>query len=102
MLQAEVVMRFRFKSELALEQIKEIVETRAPEFEAFSGLKQKYYLQDVTTGEYAGLYVWETTQAFEEFKKSELKASIAKAYQAKGEPNIEVYKVFKVLRDANT
>jgi heme-degrading monooxygenase HmoA len=99
--QTEVVMRIRFKSDLALEQLKEIVETRAPEFEALAGLKQKYYLQDISTGEYAGLYVWETLQDFEEFRKSELRATIAKAYQAQGEPNIEVYKVFKVLRDAN-
>jgi heme-degrading monooxygenase HmoA len=101
MSQAEVVMRVRFKSNLTIEQINEIVETRAPEFEALSGLKQKYYLQDISTGEYAGLYVWETIQAFEEFTKSELRATIAKAYQAHGEPNIEVYKVFKVLRDKN-
>jgi heme-degrading monooxygenase HmoA len=99
MSQAEVVMRVRFKSNLTLEQLKEIVETRAPEFEALAGLKQKYYLQNIKTGEYAGLYIWETIQAFEEFRKSELKATIAKAYQAQGEPNIEVYKVFKVLRD---
>ena len=101
MSQAEVVMRVRFKSDLMLEQLTEIVETRAPEFEALKGLKQKYYLQDIETGEYAGLYVWKTVQAFEEFRKSELRASIAKAYQANGEPNIEVYKVFKVLRDTN-
>jgi heme-degrading monooxygenase HmoA len=101
MYQTEIVMRIRFKSDLTLEQLKEIIETRAPEFEALSGLKQKYYLQDIETGEYAGLYVWKTTQAFEEFRKSELRATIAKAYQAQGEPNIEVYKVFKVIRDAN-
>ena len=69
---------------------------------ALSGLKQKYYLQDIATGEYAGLYVWETIQAFEEFRKSELRASIANAYQAHGEPNIKVYKVLKVLRVENT
>ena len=101
MSQAEVVMRVRFKSDLTLGQIKQIVETRAPEFEALYGLKQKYYLQDISTGEYAGLYVWKTTQAFEEFRESELRASIAKAYQTQGQPNIEVYKVLKVLRDEN-
>jgi heme-degrading monooxygenase HmoA len=100
MSQAEVVMRIRFKSDLALEQLKEIVETRAPEFEALSGLKQKYYLQDIATGEYAGLFIWETLHDFEEYRESELRATTAKAYQTQGEPNIEVYKVLKVLRDA--
>lgn len=97
--QPEVVMRVRFKSDLTFDQIKEIVEKRAPEFEALTGLQQKYYLQDLVSGEYAGLYVWESREALEDFRQSELRASIAKAYQAHGEPDIEVYEVFKVLRD---
>jgi len=99
MAQPEVVMRVRFKSDLTFDQVKEIVEERAPEFEALTGLQQKYYLQDVVSGEYAGLYVWESHKALDEFRRSELRASIAEAYQARGEPDIEVYRVFKVLRD---
>lgn len=99
--QPEVVMRVRFRSALSFDQVNEIVEKRAPEFEALTGLQQKYYLQDVVSGEYAGLYVWESAEALDEFRQSELKATIAKAYQAQGEPDIEVYKVFKVLRDGN-
>ena len=99
--QPEVVMRVRFKSDLSLEQVNEIVEKRASQFEALTGLLQKYYLQDVISGEYAGLYVWESPEALDEFRRSELRASIAKAYQAQGEPDIEVYKVFKVLREDN-
>ena len=94
----EVVMRVRFKSDLTLEQVTAIVEERAPEFQALTGLKQKYYLQDVVSGEYAGIYVWESLEALEEFRESELRATIGKAYQAQAEPNIEVYRVFKVLR----
>jgi heme-degrading monooxygenase HmoA len=101
MSQVEVVMRVRFKYNLTLEQLKEIVKTRAPEFEALSDLKQKYFLQDIATGEYASLFIWETLHDFEEYRESELRATTAKAYQAQRQPNIEVYKVFKVLRDAN-
>jgi hypothetical protein len=97
----EMVMRVRFKSDLTLDQVTEIIEKRAPEFEALAGLKQKYYLQDVVSGEYAGLYVWETAEALAEFRESELRATIAKAYQAQGEPHIEVYKILKVLREEN-
>lgn len=95
----EVVMRVRFKSDLTLEQVTEIVAKRAPEFEALAGLQQKYYLQDVVSGEYAGLYIWKSLEALQEFRESELRATIGKAYQVHGEPDIEVYKVFKVLRD---
>ena len=61
----EIVMRVRFKSDLTLEQVSEIVEQRAPEFKALTGLQQKYYLQDVESGEYAGLYVWESLERIE-------------------------------------
>lgn len=97
--QPEVVMRVRFKSDLTFDQVNAIVEERAPEFEALTGLQQKYYLQDVVSGEYAGLYVWKSREALDEFRESELRATIARAYRAQGEPDIEVYRVFKVLRD---
>ena len=99
MSQPAMVVRVRFKSALSFEQVMKVVEERAPEFEALAGLQQKYYLQDVESGEYAGLYLWESPEALAEYRDSELRASIAKAYQTQGEPSIEVYKVVKVLRD---
>lgn len=99
MAHSEVVLRVRFKSALSLAEVTEIVEQRAPEFAALAGLRQKYYLQDMMTGEYAGLYIWESAEALQEFRDSELRTTIAKAYQAIGEPNIEVYRVFKILRE---
>lgn len=93
-----LIMRVRFKSALTFDEVNEVVERRAPEFEALAGLLQKYYLQDPVTGEYAGLYLWESPDALNEYRDSDLRASIAEAYQAEGEPDIEVYEVLKVLR----
>lgn len=76
-----------------------VVEERAPEFRAPEGLKQKHYLQDVASGEIAGLYRWETEEGLAAYRVSELGASIAEAYQAEGEPRVEVYKVLETLRD---
>jgi len=69
------------------------------EFRALAGLQQKYYLQDPATGEIAGLYLWESQEALSAYRESELRASIAEAYQAEGEPRVEVYRVVKTLRD---
>ena len=99
MTQPAVIMRVRFKSALTLDQVREIAEQRAPEFEALGGLQQKYYLQDTVSGEYAGLYVWDSAKDLAAFRDSELQASIGKAYQAEGEPDIEVYRVIKALRN---
>jgi heme-degrading monooxygenase HmoA len=71
---------------------------RAPDFRALAGLQQKYYLQDAAAGEYAGLYLWQSPDDFAAYRDSELRASIAEAYQVEGEPRIEVYRVMKTLR----
>ncbi len=89
----------RFRSPLSLDEVTRVVEERAPEFRAQAGLQQKYYLQDSTTGEYGGLYLWETPEALAAYRDSELRASIAQAYQVEGEPRIEVFNMLKVLRD---
>jgi len=96
----ELVLLVKFKSSLPLDEIKEIVDERAPEFRALAGLRQKYYLRDAATGEYAGLYLWESAADLAAFRDSELRASIAAAYQTEGEPRIEVFDVLKVLREA--
>jgi heme-degrading monooxygenase HmoA len=92
------VLLVRFKSALSPEEVQAVVEERAPEFRALPGLQQKYYLEDVNTGELAGLYVWESADALESYRNFELRASIAEAYQAEGEPRVEIYRVFKALR----
>ncbi len=95
----QLVLRVRLTSDLSFEEITEIMEQRAPEFEALPGLIQKYYLHDPVSGEYGGLYLWESPEALAAYRESELRASIAAAYQGKGEPDIEIYTVMKALRE---
>ena len=95
----EFTLHVRFRSKLTLDQVMKIMEERSPEFRALEGLQQKYYLQDAATGEYAGLYLWKSQEALTAYRESELRASIAKAYQAEGEPRVEVYRVVKTLRE---
>jgi len=95
----ELTIFVRFKSPLPLDEVMKVMEKRAPEFEALAGLQQKYYLQDTDSGEYAGLYLWASTEAFAAYRDSELRATIATAYQVEGEPRVEVYRVIKTLRN---
>lgn len=95
----EVVLLVRFKTSLSPEEVAKVAEERAPEFKALQGLLQKYYIQDVASGEYAGLYLWKSPEAMAEYRDSELRDSIAAAYQVQSEPRVEVYRVAKTLRD---
>lgn len=94
-----VVLLVKFRSPLSLEEIQEIVDSRIEQFRALDGLKQKYYLQEPATGDIAGLYLWDNADSLAEFRASELRATIAKAYEAIGEPRVEVFQIFDVLRN---
>lgn len=94
-----MVLLARFKSSLSLEEIMQVAKKRAPEFRALAGLQQKYYLLDTTSGEFAGLYLWESPEALAEYRDSELRATIAQAYETIGEPRVEVFKVMMPLRE---
>ena len=93
-----LILLVKFKSRLSLEDVITVVDSRIDEFRALKGLQQKYYLQEPGTQEYAGLYLWESEEDFFAYRDSELRATIARAYQTEGEPRIEVFHVVKPLR----
>jgi len=94
----EVLLLVRIRSSLPREEVLRIMEERMPEFRALEGLQQKYYLEDPETGDYGGLYLWRSSADMAAYAESELRASIAKAYGAVGEPRVEVYSVLTPLR----
>ena len=94
-----LILLVKFKTALSLEEVTRVIDSRIDEFRALNGLQQKYYLQEPATNEYAGLYLWESNEDFSAYRDSELRATIAKAYQTEGEPRIEVFNVVKCLRE---
>lgn len=97
--QPSLILLVKFKTSLSLEAVTKVIDSRIDEFRALKGLQQKYYLQEPGTQEYAGLYLWESREDFIAYRESELRATIAKAYQTEGEPRIEVFNVLKPLRE---
>lgn len=97
--QPSLILLVKFKSPLSLEEVEKVVDSRIDDFKALKGLQQKYYLQEPATGEYAGLYLWSSKEALDAYRESELRKTIAKAYQTEGEPRVEVFRVLKPLRE---
>jgi len=87
-----------FKSALSTEELMKVLYERIDQFRALTGLKQKYYLHNEATDEWTGLYLWDGPASFKAFAESELRASIAAAYQAIGEPQVKVFKIVETLR----
>jgi hypothetical protein len=94
-----LVLLVRLRSSLPRDEVLRIMQERMPEFRALEGLQQKYYLEDPETGEYGGLYLWRSPDDLAEYSESELRATIAEAYGAVGEPRVEVYSVLEPLRN---
>lgn len=94
-----IVFLAKFRPGLSFDEARRVVDERKEAFRALPGLLQKYYLHETSTGEVAGLYFWESPEALSEFAQSELRATIADAYQIEGEPRVEVFEIFDVLRE---
>ena len=92
----------RFRSRMPFDEIVKTFEERIDQYRAIEGLRQKYYVHDEKTGEVGGLYIWDSKEAFDAFRESELRATIAEAYQVIGEPRVEVYRIAETLRELSS
>jgi len=83
----------RFKTQLPEEEVRRIMEERAPRFRhEVPGLVQKYYGYEQESGAYCGCYIFETEESRRAFRESELARTIPDAYQAE-EVRVEAYEV---------
>jgi heme-degrading monooxygenase HmoA len=78
---------------LSEEDVLRVSEERAPRFRATPGLLQKYYAREPGSGEFAGIYIWESEKALLAFQDSELRSSIPEAYRLAGAPRVEVFEI---------
>ena len=88
----------RFKSRLTAEELRLRYQARMPEFRQLAGLQQKYHVRDEAADEWGGLYFWESKASLEEYLASELRSSIAEAFEVEEAPRVEVLQVVDVLR----
>lgn len=94
-----IVFMVRFKSKLSYDETLKRAQDRIAQYRAIPGLLQKYYLHDPDTGEFGGLYVWDSQKSLDGFLQSDLRKTIAETYQIVGEPRIEVLNVGEILRE---
>lgn len=94
-----IVQITKFKSGLSDEEADRVMRERAPRFREVPGLLQKYYTVDDETGERGAVYVWESAEAMQAFRESELAQGMSEAYRIEGDKRVEVLDVAMVLRE---
>ena len=95
-----VIHIVRFRSALSDERIAELFRVRAAEYLTVPGLLQKYYLR-FRSGEYGGVYVWDSAASMDRFLAGELARSICDMYRVE-ESVREVADVVLALRGENS
>ncbi len=93
-----IIQFVRFKSALEREEAEKIMKQRAPRFRRLPGLIQKFYGVEKSTGEFAGVYFWDSEESINEFRQSELAQTIAAEYKAEDTPQIDLFDVISTLR----
>jgi len=85
-------------SDLPREELERRVEERMPHFRALPGLIQKYYSCDEKTGEWAGIYLWDSEESLAAYLESDLRKTIPSAYELNAPPRVERFTIVDVLR----
>lgn len=94
-----ILQTVTFSSGLSEEELLRIARQRVPQFLAIPGLLQKYYVKGNEPGQYRGVYIWDSVESLEEFRRSDLAASIPTAYQVLAPPKVERMEILFPLRD---
>lgn len=93
-----IIQTIKFKSQLTEEEVMRIAKEREPQFQAISGLIQKYYIKQQQQDHYGGVYIWDSLESLNAYRASDLAASIPKAYGIIGAPDIEIMDLIFQLR----
>jgi heme-degrading monooxygenase HmoA len=79
-----IVSLVRFRSTLSDEEVQAKFEERSGHYREVAGLVEKLYLRFRETGEFGAVYVWESEDALERFRETDLARTIPEAYGADG------------------
>ena len=94
-----LVQIIKLKSDLPEKELLKRARERETHFKALPGLLQKYYVRRGEPGHYAGIYVWDSRESMEAFRKSDLAGSIPEAYEIVEPPKVETLDMLFKLRD---
>ena len=80
----------KFHSELPDAEVRRLMDERLSQFQAVPGLQQKYYAREPSTGDYVGVYIFDSQDSLTRYRSSELARGIPSTYRVADAPRIEV------------
>ena len=92
-----IIQLVRYKSGLTYDDVMERFDARSNRYRRVPGLLQKYYVHYPDAEEYGGVYLWESEEALQNWRDTNLAGSLAETYQVKDGPHSEIADVMLVL-----
>lgn len=94
-----IIQIIRYKSGLSRDEVNRRFVERSGGYRKVPGLLQKYYVEFTETGEYGGIYVWDSRESLDAWRAGNLSGTLAETYEVEGEPGRELAEVMLVLRE---
>ncbi|MGX1929447.1 YdhR family protein [Flagellimonas sp. 2504JD4-2] len=94
-----IIQVIKLKSKLPEEELLKRAKEREPQFKALQGLLQKYYVKLDQPDQYGGIYIWDSKEALNAYRTSQLASSIPEAYEIMEAPNMEIMDIMFQLRE---
>ena len=95
------ILLVKFHSGLSHDEVVRNLEERLPLFRAVPGLIQKYYAREAATGDYVGVYLFESEQALRDYRASDVARGIPGVYQVQGTPRIEEFEMLFPMHEGD-
>lgn len=94
-----ILQIIKLKSNLPEEELLIKAKERESQFKDIPGLLQKYYVKTGQSGQYGGIYIWESQESLNAYRESDLAKSIPEAYEIIEAPSIEMMEILFQLRN---
>ncbi|MGD8319553.1 MAG: YdhR family protein [Gemmatimonadota bacterium] len=94
-----IIQTIRYKSGLSHDEVNRHFAERSERYREVPGLVQKYYVQFTDTGEYGGIYVWDSPESLDAWRAGNLSGTLAETYKIEGEAVRELAEVMLVLHE---
>lgn len=92
-----VIQFVEFTSGLSDEEVRRMIEVRAPEYREVAGLFQKFYVRNSGSGRYGGISIWADEDSLREAHDLDLEKSIRDVFRVEGLVDVETFEVMSVL-----
>ena len=97
-----IIQFVQFETSLSEAEVTSVARDRLDAYAATPGLVQKYYVKLSKPNHYAGVMIWESPEALQAFRETDLAKLVPAAYSVIGAPDVDIHELMFPLRETVT